>query len=64
MVLITHDVEEAIYLSDRIIMHPGPGRIAVDSKVDFKGPRDRASHGFADIRRHILRRRAICAVVA
>ncbi|MGS1096991.1 ABC transporter ATP-binding protein (plasmid) [Aquamicrobium terrae] len=56
MLLVTHDVEEAIYLSDRIIvMHSRPGRIASDIKVDLPWPRDRASHQFADVRREILR---------
>lgn len=55
MLLVTHDVEEAIYLSDRIIvMHSGPGRIASDIRVDLPWPRDRASHAFADVRRQIL----------
>lgn len=55
MLLVTHDVEEAIYLSDRIIvMHSGPGRIASDIKVELPWPRDRASHEFADVRRRIL----------
>ncbi|PWK76688.1 ABC transporter ATP-binding protein [Aminobacter sp. AP02] len=56
MLLVTHDVEEAIYLSDRIVvMHSTPGRIASDIKVDLPWPRDRASHEFADVRREILR---------
>ena len=56
MLLVTHDVEEAIYLSDRIVvMHSGPGRIASDIKVELPWPRDRASHEFADVRREILR---------
>lgn len=55
MVLVTHDVEEAIYLSDRIIvMHSTPGRIANDIKVNLPWPRDRAGHDFADVRRAIL----------
>ncbi|RJG40501.1 ABC transporter ATP-binding protein [Mesorhizobium sp. DCY119] len=56
MLLVTHDVEEAIYLSDRIVvMHSGPGRVADDIRIDLPWPRDRASHEFADVRREILR---------
>lgn len=41
--MITHDVDEAIYLSDRILlMSNGPNaRIARDVKVDIPRPRDR-----------------------
>ncbi|WAJ28219.1 ABC transporter ATP-binding protein [Antarcticirhabdus aurantiaca] len=55
MILVTHDVEEAIYLSDRIVvMHAHPGRIAQTIAVDLPRPRDRASHAFADLKRRIL----------
>ncbi|HQZ13237.1 MAG TPA: ABC transporter ATP-binding protein [Devosia sp.] len=40
IVLITHSIEEAIFLSDRIIvMSPRPGRIAKEYKVPFERPR-------------------------
>lgn len=39
--LITHDIEEAILLGDRIIiMSDRPGRIRLDLKVDLPRPRD------------------------
>jgi NitT/TauT family transport system ATP-binding protein len=39
--LITHDIEEAILLGDRIIiMSDRPGRIRLDMKVDLPRPRD------------------------
>lgn len=42
VVFVTHDVDEAIYLSDRIvIMQPNPGRIYREVLVPFKRPRDR-----------------------
>ena len=38
VVLVTHDIQEAIYLADRIIFFPRqPGRIKADIQADFKG---------------------------
>ncbi len=45
IVLVTHDIDEAIYLSDRIfIMSAKPGRIKKELKISTPRPRDR-SHG-------------------
>jgi NitT/TauT family transport system ATP-binding protein/sulfonate transport system ATP-binding protein len=55
MILVTHDVEEAIYLSDRIvIMTPRPGKISEEMKVNFPHPRHRGSPEFLGLRRVIL----------
>ncbi|MFT0861362.1 ABC transporter ATP-binding protein [Ancylobacter sp. G4_0304] len=55
MILVTHDVDEAIYLSDRIlVMHANPGRIVDEVRVDLPLPRDRGSASFAAIKRRIL----------
>jgi NitT/TauT family transport system ATP-binding protein/sulfonate transport system ATP-binding protein len=55
MVLVTHDVDEAIYLSDRIaIMTPRPGTISDIIKVSLPHPRHRGGSEFLSIRRLIL----------
>lgn len=42
VLLVTHDVDEAIFLSDRIIViSPSPGRIIEEIHVPFRRPRDR-----------------------
>jgi ABC-type nitrate/sulfonate/bicarbonate transport system ATPase subunit len=55
MVLVTHDVEEAIYLSSRVVvMQSAPGRIVEDIAIDLPRPRDRASLEFTNLRRRVL----------
>jgi ABC-type nitrate/sulfonate/bicarbonate transport system ATPase subunit len=55
MLLVTHDIDEAIYMSDRIvIMTPRPGRIDQIIPVPLDRPRDRSSHDFLQLRGRIL----------
>lgn len=55
MILVTHDVDEAIYLSDRIIiMTPRPGKIGDIIEVSFPHPRHRGGTEFLSLRRLIL----------
>lgn len=57
MILVTHDVDEAIYLSDRIvIMTPRPGKISEVLEVQLPHPRDRGGMEFTSLRREILDR--------
>jgi len=55
MILVTHDVDEAIYLSDRIvIMTPRPGKISEIMDVKLPHPRHRGGVEFLAIRRNIM----------
>ncbi|MDR1579484.1 MAG: ATP-binding cassette domain-containing protein, partial [Synergistaceae bacterium] len=55
MILVTHDVDEAIYLSDRIvIMTPRPGQISEIMDVTLPHPRHRGGAEFLAMRRDIL----------
>lgn len=55
MILVTHDVDEAIYLSDRIIiMAPRPGKIEEIVTVNLRRPRSRTSDDFLILRKEIL----------
>jgi len=55
MILVTHDVDEAIYLSDRIvIMTPRPGKISEILNIKLPHPRHRGGPEFLAIRRNIL----------
>ena len=55
LILVTHDVEEAIALADRIVvMRPRPGQIADEIEIDLPRPRDRQSAAFDFAKRRVL----------
>jgi len=56
-ILVTHDVDEAVYLGDRIvIMNPHPGRIATVLPVASGMSRDRSDPAFIRLRDDVLAR--------
>ncbi|WP_343729689.1 ATP-binding cassette domain-containing protein [Duganella sp.] len=54
-VLVTHDVQEAIALADRVVLIE-EGRITLDLKVDLPRPRARGSAAFAALEQRLLSR--------
>jgi NitT/TauT family transport system ATP-binding protein/sulfonate transport system ATP-binding protein len=57
IVFVTHSVEEAVSLSDRIlVMSAGPGRIDSDMDINLPRPREVSSPEFNAIRRDVARK--------
>lgn len=55
VVFITHSVDEAVFLADRIIvLTPRPGRICQVFGITLPRPRDRTNMEFAELRREVL----------
>jgi NitT/TauT family transport system ATP-binding protein len=55
ILFVTHSVDEAVYLADRIVvLTPRPGQICDIVWVDEPRPRERTSVEFAKLRRYVL----------
>ena len=56
VVLVTHDIDEAVYLSNEVLVIAGrPGQIVSRVEVSLGRPRDRLSSDFNHIKRKIYR---------
>jgi ABC-type nitrate/sulfonate/bicarbonate transport system ATPase subunit/flavin-dependent dehydrogenase len=57
ILLVTHDIDEAIYMSDRIVlMTPRPGKVETILEVNLQRPRQRNAPEFLRMRGEILER--------
>ncbi len=55
VVLVTHDVEEAVLLGDRVaVLAPRPGRLLEELEIDIPRPRLRTDPAIQDLRRRVL----------
>jgi ABC-type nitrate/sulfonate/bicarbonate transport system ATPase subunit len=55
MILVTHDLEEAIYLADRVLVLPKEkGTVPRLIEVDLPRPRDRSEARFVEMRRRLM----------
>lgn len=55
VLMVTHDIEEAVYLSDRVmVMSQRPGEIVKSFPVNLPKPRERASNDFTNVHSEIL----------
>ena len=56
-IMVTHDVDEAIYMGTRVlVMDANPGRIVDDIRIEQPYPRKRSSEEFVELRNRILNR--------
>ena len=56
-VMVTHDVDEAIYMGTRVlVMDANPGRVVADIAIDREAVQDRSSPKFVEYRNDILNR--------
>jgi ABC-type nitrate/sulfonate/bicarbonate transport system ATPase subunit len=55
IVFVTHDVEEALFLADRIVVvSQKPMKISLDIKVKLNRPRDRFSPDFLALKKKLI----------
>jgi ABC-type nitrate/sulfonate/bicarbonate transport system ATPase subunit len=55
VLMVTHDVEEAAFVADRIaVLSPRPGRVVAEIPVELARPRDVTSPEFGGVKRRVL----------
>ena len=55
MIMVTHDIEEAVYLSDRIVvLDSRPCKVSRIFKINLPHPRDRRSKEFEEYRTNVV----------
>lgn len=56
IILVTHDIEEAVAMSGRVVvLSPRPGRVVGEVRIDIEHPRDRTAPEFIKLRREIMK---------
>ena len=56
LILVTHDIDEAILMADRaLVMAGAPGRIVHDYKVDLPDPRERSDPKVQEMRAKLMK---------
>ncbi|CEP38994.1 ABC transporter ATP-binding protein SaoA [Paraclostridium sordellii] len=62
-IMVTHDVDEAVYMSDRVVvMSRDKGRIIEDLKIDLDRPRNRESSEYLEYKNRLTKQLSECYV--
>ena len=60
-IMVTHDVDEAVYMSDRVVvMSRDKGRIIEDLKINLERPRNRESKEYLDYKNILTKKLSEC----
>ena len=64
-IMVTHDVDEAVYMSDRVIvMSRDKGKILKDLKIDLSRPRNRKTKDYEDYKEELTNILSKCYINA